>query len=119
MRRILIDYAKGRNREKRGGEYEKVALDSAFELGSPSTSNLLEVNEALERLSARDPRKGTIIELLVFGGLTYDEAAAALGISTATLHRELKLAKAFLHRELTAPLPAAGNLQRDIPGGTS
>jgi len=106
MRRILIDYAKSRNREKRGGEYEKVPLDSAFELGAPSTSNLLEVNEALTRLSAMDARKGTIIELLVFGGLTYDEAAEALGISAATLHRELKLAKAWLHRELTAPRPA-------------
>jgi RNA polymerase sigma-70 factor, ECF subfamily len=100
MRRILIDYAKGRNRSKRGGEYERVPLDSAFEMGVPSSSNLIEVNEALERLSARDPRKGSIIELLVFGGLTYDEAAAALGISAATLHRELKLAKAFLYREL-------------------
>jgi len=110
MRRILIDYAKQRNREKRGGEYEKVSLDAAFEIGTPSASNLLEVNQALERLSAKDARKGSIIELLVFGGLTYDEAAAALGISAATLHRELKLAKAFLHRELTsaAAAPSSG-----------
>src|SRR5271165_2382198 len=75
MRRILIDYAKSRNREKRGGEYEKVPLDAAFDLGSPSASNLIEVNEALNRLSEKDPRKANIIELLVFGGLTYDEAA--------------------------------------------
>jgi len=107
MRRILIDHAKSRNREKRGGEFEKVPLDSAFELGAPSSSNLLEVNQALERLSARDPRKGTIIELLVFGGLTYDEAAQAVGISAATLHRELKLAKAFLQRELTLSVPSS------------
>jgi RNA polymerase sigma-70 factor (ECF subfamily) len=107
MRRILIDYAKNRKREKRGGEYEKVPLDSAFELGAPSASNLIEVNEALERLSAKDARKGTIIELLVFGGLTYDEAALSLGISAATLHRELKLAKAFLLRELTSHPPSA------------
>lgn len=101
MRRILIDYAKSRNRDKRGGEYEKVPLDSAFEVGCNSFANLLEVNVALERLAARDARKGAIVELLVFGGLTYDEAAEALGISPATLHRELKLARAFLHRELT------------------
>jgi RNA polymerase sigma factor (TIGR02999 family) len=107
MRRILIDYAKSRNREKRGGEYEKVPLDAAFEIGAPSGSNLLEVNQALERLAAVDARKGSIVELLVFGGLTYDEAAAALGISPATLHRELRLAKAFLYRELTAPRPGA------------
>ena len=107
MRRILIDYAKSRNREKRGGEYEKVPLDAAFDLGSPSASNLIEVNEALNRLSEKDPRKANIIELLVFGGLTYDEAASTLGISAATLHRELKLAKAWLYRELTSRPPAA------------
>jgi RNA polymerase sigma factor (TIGR02999 family) len=118
MRRILIDYAKSRKREKRGGEFEKVPLDSAFELGGPSTSNLLEVNQALERLSARDPRKATIVELLVFGGLTYDEAAEAVGVSAATLHRELKLAKAFLQRELTSS--ALGNgVGGEAPRGTS
>ena len=66
-----------------------------------SSSNLIEVNQAaLDRLSAKDARKGSIIELLVFGGLTYEEAAAILGISEATLHRDLKLAKAWLYREL-------------------
>ncbi len=101
MRRILIDHAKTRNRSKRGGEFEKVSLDSAFEMGTASASNLIEVNQALERLAAKDARKATIIELLVFGGLTYDEAAETVGISAATLHRELKLAKAFLQHELT------------------
>jgi RNA polymerase sigma factor (TIGR02999 family) len=101
MRRILIDYAKNRNRDKRGGQMERVQLDTAFEFTAPGHSNLLEVNEALERLALRDKRKATIIELIVFGGLTYDEAAQAVGISAATLHRELKLAKAFLQRELT------------------
>lgn len=105
MRRILIDHAKARSRDKRGGEFEKVPLDSAMELGSRSGSELLEVNEALERLNDRDPRKARIIELLVFGGLTYEEAAAALEISPATLHRELKLAKSWLHRELTSKRP--------------
>ena len=109
MRRILIDYAKGRKREKRGGEYERVPLDSAFDLGSPSASNLLEVNQALERLTAKDARKGTIIELLVFGGLTYEEAALALSISPATLDRELKLAKALLQRELTSSSARSAN----------
>jgi len=58
-------------------------------------------DEALERLAANDPRKSQVIELLFFGGLTYEESAAALDISEATLHRELKMAKAWLHRELT------------------
>lgn len=101
MRRILIDYAKSRNRDKRGGQMERVQIDTAFEFTAPEQTNLLEVNEALERLALRDKRKATIVELILFGGLTYDEAAEALSISAATLHRELKLAKAFLLRELT------------------
>jgi len=117
MRRILIDHAKSRNRSKRGGEYEMVPLDAAFALGTPSSSNLLEVNDALERLSAQDARKGAIIELLVFGGLTYDEAAETMGISAATLHRELKLAKAWLYREL-AP-PPVGSRRENPSIGTS
>ena len=61
---------------------------------------MLDLDEALQRLAALDARKSEIIQLLFFGGLTYDEAAAALDISPATVHRELKLAKAWLHREL-------------------
>ena len=61
----------------------------------------MELDEALHRLAAHDQRKSELIELLFFGGLTYDEAAAALKISPATVHRELKMAKAWLHRELT------------------
>jgi len=107
MRRILIDYAKSRRREKRGGEYERVQIDTGFDFDAPARNDLLEVNQALERLAQRDKRKAGIVELIVFGGLTYDEAARAVGISAATLHRELKLAKAFLQRELTAARPAA------------
>jgi RNA polymerase sigma factor (sigma-70 family) len=60
------------------------------------------VDESLNRLAAHDPRKSQVIELLFFGGLTYEEAAEALGISAATVHRELRMAKAWLHRDLTA-----------------
>jgi RNA polymerase sigma factor (TIGR02999 family) len=109
MRRILIDHAKSRNRDKRGGQFEKVALDTGVEIGTPAV-DVLEVNQALERLADKDQRKASIIEMIVFGGLTYDETSQALGISAATMHRELKLAKAFLHRELTRQRPAA------IPG---
>ena len=105
MRRILIDYARGRNRDKRGGGAEKVSLDEAMELGAAPASNLLELDAALERLARKDARKGTIVELLLFGGLTYEEAAQTLGISAATLHRELRLAKAFLQRELSGVAP--------------
>jgi len=100
MRRILVDYAKSHGRQKRGGGLEPVPLDESVVIGSGAESIVLELDEALERLAANDPRKSEIVELLFFGGMTYDETAAALEISPATVHRELKLAKAWLYREL-------------------
>lgn len=102
MRRILVDHARGQTREKRGGDVEKISLDQGADVGAQAPAQLLDLHRALERLSARDRRKSEIVELLFFGGLTYDEAAAALGISPATLHRELKMAKAWLYKELAA-----------------
>ena len=101
LRRILVDHAKSRNREKRGGEFEKVPLDEAVLIGPESSAGVVELDEALQRLAAQDQRKADLIELLFFGGLTYEETAAALHISPATVHRELKLAKAWLYRELS------------------
>jgi RNA polymerase sigma factor (TIGR02999 family) len=100
LRRILVDYAKARNREKRGGEFQKVPLDEAVLVGPESDKGLTDLDDALHRLAEHDQRKSDLIELLFFGGLTYDEAAAALSISPATVHRELTLAKAWLYREL-------------------
>jgi RNA polymerase sigma factor (TIGR02999 family) len=100
LRRILVDHAKSRNREKRGGEFEKIPLDEAVLAGPQSDKGIVELDEALKRLATHDQRKSELIELLFFGGLTYDEAAAALKISPATVHRELILAKAWLYREL-------------------
>ena len=104
LRRILVDHAKSRNRHKRGGEFQKIPLDEAVLVGPESDHGILELDEALRRLAAQDQRKSELIELLFFGGLTYDEAAAALKISPATVHRELTLAKAWLHRELSQPV---------------
>jgi len=101
LRRILVDHAKSRNREKRGGEFQKVPLDEAVLVGPESSAGVVELDEALQRLAAQDQRKADLIELLFFGGLTYEETAAALHISPATVHRELKLAKAWLYRELS------------------
>jgi RNA polymerase sigma factor (TIGR02999 family) len=101
LRRILVDHAKANHRKKRGGGAEKVTLDEALLVGPQATGGIVELDEALQRLTAHDQRKGELIELLCFGGLTYDEAATALKISPATVHRELKMAKAWLHRELT------------------
>jgi RNA polymerase sigma factor (TIGR02999 family) len=100
LRRILVDHAKAGDREKRGGGAEKVEFDEAVMVGPQTGAGILELDLALQRLTQHDARKGEIIELLCFGGLTYDETAAALRISPATVHRELKMAKAFLHREL-------------------
>jgi RNA polymerase sigma factor (TIGR02999 family) len=99
MRRVLVDYARGRSRQKRGCGAIKVSIDEAAQvLGDPP--NLLELDEVLERLAGIDFRKSRIIELLFFGGLTYEECADVLAISPATLHRELRLAKAWLYQEL-------------------
>jgi|SRR5579863_645169 RNA polymerase sigma-70 factor, ECF subfamily len=100
LRRILVDHAKSRNRHKRGGEFQKIPLDEAMLVGPESDKSIVELDDALHRLAAQDQRKSDLIELLFFGGLTYDEAAVALQISPATVHRELTLAKAWLYREL-------------------
>ncbi len=103
MRRILVDHAKGLKRLKRGGGLERISLEN-IELASPvRLIDVLELDQAMEGLAAFDPRKSQIVELLYFGGLTHDEAAAALEISAATLHRDLKLARAWLLRELREP----------------
>jgi RNA polymerase sigma factor (TIGR02999 family) len=101
MRRILVDHARARARRKRDPAQAPLALDEPAAVGSEPSGQLLALDEALERLSALDERKARAIELHYFGGLTYDEAAQALGISRATLHRELRVARAWLYRELS------------------
>jgi RNA polymerase sigma-70 factor, ECF subfamily len=100
MRHILVDHAKAQKRQKRGGGMEHIALDEAVVIGPEAPSALLELDEALQRLAIHDERKSQIIELLFFGGLTYDESASVLGVSPATIHRETRMAKAWLYREL-------------------
>jgi len=100
LRRILVEYARSHNRQKRGGDAVKVPLEDAVAVGPEASSTVLELDEALQRLAALDARKSEVVQLLYFGGLTYEETAAALEISPATVHRELKLAKAWLHREM-------------------
>jgi RNA polymerase sigma-70 factor, ECF subfamily len=102
LRRILVDHAKSSRRQKRGGGAEMIPLDEAVVVGPDSPEGLLELDMALKQLELQDKRKSQIVELLCFGGLTYDETAAALDISPATVHREIKLAKAWLHRELSS-----------------
>lgn len=101
LRRILVDHAKANHRQKRGGGAETIPLDEAIMVGPQTTGGIVALDSALQKLAALDERKSEIIELLCFGGLTYDETAAALKISPATVHRDLKMAKAWLHRELS------------------
>jgi RNA polymerase sigma-70 factor, ECF subfamily len=101
MRRILVDHARARRRQKRGCGNQNISIEEGIQLTAGSPVDLLELDDALERLAQHDPRKSKVIELLFFGGLTYDECAAALQMSTATLHRELRMAKAWLCKELS------------------
>lgn len=100
MRHILVDHARAQGRQKRGLRPKRVTLDEMIVIGEPESPDLLDLDAALQRLEQHDQRKSQVIELLFFGGLTYDECAAVLKISPVTLYRELKMAKAWLHREL-------------------
>lgn len=100
MRRILVDHARSRGRDKRGGGVAPVTLEDVAIVAAEPSDDLVALDEALERLSALDPRKARIVELHYFGGLTYDETATAIGASAATIDRELRMAKAWLYREL-------------------
>lgn len=102
MRRILVDHAKQRGRQKRGGGAEAISLDSAVAVSEDLDDRLVLIDEALTKLATIDGRKGRIIELLFFGGLTYDETAEIMNLSPATLHREVKFAKAWILREVAA-----------------
>ena len=102
MRRILVDYAKHRQREKRGGSNDDLPLEEAvFEAAERTNVDIPALDEALTRLAVFDQRQERLVELRYFGGMTLDEAADELGISRATAAREWQVAKAWLYRELT------------------
>lgn len=100
MRRILVNHALARRTAKRGGGSVAVSVEEIEKLPSGATTEVSDIDDALERLAAFDERKSRILELHYFGGLTYDEMAEAMGLSTSTLHTELSLAKAWLRQEL-------------------
>ena len=100
MRRILVDYARGRLRAKRGGKQARVPLDKAFVVSRGRTDELLALDESLARLEKLDPRQGRVVELRFFGGLSMEETAKVLGVSSKTVKREWSTAKAWLYREL-------------------
>lgn len=100
IRQILTNHGKAKRRHKRGGGAPRVPLEEALVTGEEGRDRVLEINEALERLEALDPRKARIVELLFFGGLEQDLAADVMKISPSTLRRELRLAKAWLYSDL-------------------
>jgi len=100
MRRILVDHARARHRDKRGGGRARVELDEAVALSPQRDEDVLALDEALERLAALDPRQAKVIELRFFGGLSVEEVAEALGVSKRTVEGDWTFARAWLAREL-------------------
>lgn len=100
MRNVLVDYARSRGYQKRGGGIVHVAFDDGLQVSAEADPNLVAIDAALERLAQHDRQKGQVVELRFFGGLTVQETAEALDISPETVMRDWKLAKAWLLREL-------------------
>lgn len=100
MRQILVDHARTRAAAKRGHNAPKLSLEDAAEFSREQAGELVMLDDALTSLARLDERKARVVELRYFGGLTDEEIAAALGISTATITREMRLARAWLLREM-------------------
>jgi len=100
MRRVLVDHARTRAFQKRGGRDRKVSLDDAMLLSPAPAVDVLTLDRALEALGAVDSRKSRVIEMRYFGGMTVEETADALHVSTQTVKRDWRLAKLWLLREL-------------------
>jgi RNA polymerase sigma factor (TIGR02999 family) len=100
MRRILVDHARGRKYAKRGGDAHRISFDEALVVSPERGSDLVALDEALSKLTSIDPRKGKVVELRFFGGLSVEETAEALEISGVTVMREWKMAKAWLYNSL-------------------
>ena len=103
MRHVLVDIARRRRAERRGGPNAiRVPLEGIDVPASEPGADVLAVDNALEMLSVEDPRKAQVVELRFFGGLSIEETAEALGISPRTVHSDWALARAWLYRTLTA-----------------
>ena len=100
MRQILVNYARSNRAQKRGGGALKVELDEVAIISPEESKEIVDLHEALERLTALDSRKAQVVELKYFGGLNYDEMAEVLKISPVTVRRDWRFAKAWLYKEL-------------------
>lgn len=102
MRRVLVDHAKGKRRDKRGGGAKLLPLDEARNVADAPGDDIVALDEAMAELAEHDPRKARVVELHYFAGLNYEEIAAQLDIGVATVNRDLRFAKAWLHQRLEA-----------------
>jgi RNA polymerase sigma factor (TIGR02999 family) len=100
MRRILIDHARTRGRQKRGGSRKRVPLDDGFVLTSDHSEEVLWVDEAIDRLAKLDPVHARIVEYRLFGGMTNEEIAAVLGVTSRTVERHWTVIRAWLLKEM-------------------
>ena len=103
MRRLLVDHAKAKRRAKRGGGAVKESLQDVLAIAPGPSLEIIELDEVLKKLAMFDERKSQVVELHYFGGFTYEDIAEVVGISAATVDRELRLAKAWLYGELQPP----------------
>jgi RNA polymerase sigma-70 factor (ECF subfamily) len=103
MRRVLVDHARARGYQKRGGTLRRVTLDEAALVSPAPAIDLLALDRALEVLAADDPRKARVIELRFFGGLSVEETADVLHVSPDTVKRDWRLAKLWLLQEMDGP----------------
>lgn len=106
MRHILVDYARGQLRAKRGKGQSPVEVSDVAAISDGRAEEIIAVNTALDRLAALDARKGRVFELRYFGGMSVEEAAGALNVSPVTVARDWRMAKAWLRREIA---PESGN----------
>ena len=100
MRRVLVDHARRRDAEKRGGAHLRLTLDETLAVSSTADVDVLAIDEALNKLSTIDPQQALVVELRFFSGLSVEETAAALGVSPATVKRDWSVARAWLRREI-------------------
>jgi RNA polymerase sigma factor (TIGR02999 family) len=101
MRHILIDHARRRHYAKRGGQLQRVSLDDASMMTPARAAELVALDEALVELAKLDPRKGRVVELRYFGGLSLEETAAILDVSIMTVRRDWRAARAWLYQAVT------------------
>jgi RNA polymerase sigma-70 factor (ECF subfamily) len=100
MRHILVDHARARRYQKRGGDVSRVTFDEALVVTNEPTQDFVALDDALEALAKFDERKSRVVELRFFAGLTVDETASVLKVSADTVMRDWRLAKVWLHREI-------------------